>query len=67
VSHVRFFAREYGGTRFLVALAKPTAVGWLAGWNTKGLPNGMYAIQAVAFSPGGLHSSSPWVPVQLRN
>ncbi len=67
VTGVKFFARGAGGTRFLIGSAVTSNVGWLAGWDTRREPNGTYWLQAVASSPGGLRSSSPWVPVLLRN
>jgi hypothetical protein len=67
VSGLRFFARVDGGASFLVGSAVSSNVGWLAGWDTKRLPNGSYFVRAVGFSPGGLSSSSRWVPVRLRN
>jgi hypothetical protein len=67
VTAVRFFAREGHGKTFFVASAAQTKVGWLAGWDTTGLPDGTYLIEAVATSSGGLHSNSPSVQIQLHN
>jgi hypothetical protein len=67
VTRVWFFARGGGGASFLIGSANYSVVGWLARWDTERLPNGTYWIRAVASSPGGLRSNSPWVQVQLSN
>lgn len=68
VTRVQFFGSgDSGRTRFLIGKAVASTVGWLAGWDTRSVPNGKYWIQAVALSPGSLRGNSPWVPVQIRN
>jgi hypothetical protein len=67
VNGVQFFVRGSNGVKSLIGSATVSKVGWLAGWDTERLANGSYWIQAVASSPGGLRSASPWVQVHLDN
>jgi hypothetical protein len=41
--------------------------GWIGAWNTHSVPNGEYFLRSVAFAPGGLRGTSPWVAVEVDN
>ena len=50
----------------VIATATPTYYGWLAGWNTQGVPNGTYTLNSEV-SAGGLTGTSPGVTVTVDN
>jgi hypothetical protein len=56
-----------GLTNDVVATAGLTAYGWLAGWNSASVPNGTYALEAVASTKGGLSGTSPPLLVTVDN
>ena len=49
----------------IMASAKHTYVGWLAGWNTASLPNGRYTINSVAYDAEGHRTESKTVVVEV--
>jgi hypothetical protein len=51
----------------VVASAVPTIFGWLAGWNTKTVPNGVYSLQSVAYDAGGNVGRSAGVTITISN
>ena len=68
VGQVQFELNGNGLTNDVVATASPTYIGWLASWNTTGVPNGTYTVQSVATNPGGgLSSTSPGVSITVNN
>ena len=40
---------------------------YLGGWNTKTVPDGVYSLRSIAYSPGGLTGFSPWTVVRVAN
>jgi hypothetical protein len=50
----------------LIATATPTIYGWIAGWDTRGVPNGLYSLNSVATS-GGFTATSPGIAVTVDN
>jgi phosphatidylinositol-3-phosphatase len=57
-----------GGTLHndLIATATPTLYGWLAAWDTTGVPNGTYTLQSIATS-GGLQGTSQGITITVNN
>ena len=51
----------------VVASATPTLYGWLANWNSTGVPNGIYALQSVASFAGGGSATSPGITITVNN
>ena len=41
--------------------------GYLGGWDTNSVPDGVYSIRSVAYSPGGLTGLSRWTVVKVAN
>jgi hypothetical protein len=56
-----------GDGRTVNARATLSFYGWLAVWNTKSVPNGMYTVHSVAYGNNGLVTVSPGVAVEVRN
>jgi large repetitive protein len=67
VSQVQFELTGGTLTNSVVATASPTYYGWLANWNTIGVPNGTYTLQSVATYPGGVSGTSPPITVTVDN
>jgi hypothetical protein len=67
VTQVQFELNGGGLSNDIVATASPSWVGWLAEWDTTGVPNGTYTLQSVATYPGGLSGTSPGVSVTVNN
>jgi hypothetical protein len=51
----------------VVGTATPTFYGWVAEWNTTGVPNGTYTLQSVATETGGTTATSPAITVTVAN
>ena len=51
----------------VVGTAGPTLYGWIAEWNTTGVPNGTYMLQSVATEVGGTMATSPGITVTVAN
>jgi hypothetical protein len=51
----------------VVATGTPTIYGWLALWNTTGVPNGTYTLQSVATEVGGTTATSLGITVTVAN
>jgi hypothetical protein len=51
----------------IIAGAKHTYLGWLAGWNTVSLPDGRYTIKSVAYDAAGHWTQSTTVVVKIDN
>ena len=45
----------------LAGTGVPTLYGYIGGWDTRDVPNGIYALQSVATYPGGVSVTSPAV------
>ena len=58
-----------GGTlnNALIATAKPTYYGWLAGWDTTTVPDGTYNLQSVAYDTNGNSGQSTGIAVTVAN
>ena len=58
-----------GGTlnQTIITTATPTLVGWLAGFNSAGVPNGTYTLQSAASYAGGVSGISPGIPITIAN
>ena len=54
-------------TNAVIATAAPTIYGWLASWNTTTVPNGTYALQAVASYAGGVSGASAPISISVTN
>jgi hypothetical protein len=68
VTQVQFELSGGSLSNDVVATASLTAYGWLASWDTTGVPNGTYTLQSVATYPGGgLSSASAGVSVTVKN
>ena len=50
----------------IVTTATPTQYGWIAGWDTRGVPNGTYTLQSVA-TAGGLNGTSSGITITVDN
>jgi hypothetical protein len=51
----------------VIATATATVFGWLANWNTIGVPNGTYTLQSVAAYAGGVSGTSPGITITVAN
>jgi hypothetical protein len=51
----------------VVGTASPTIYGWIAEWNTTGVPNGSYTLQSVATEMGGTTAMSTGVTIMVNN
>jgi hypothetical protein len=68
VTQVQFELNGNGLSNDVVATASPTWLGWLASWDSTGVPNGTYTLQSVATYPGGgLSATSAGVSVTVNN
>jgi hypothetical protein len=68
VTQVQYELSGGGLSNDVIATASPTWVGWLASWDTTGVPNGTYTLQSVATYPGGgLSGTSPGVSITVNN
>jgi hypothetical protein len=67
VSEVQFELSGGSLTDSVIATATPTIYGWLASWNSNGVPDGTYTLQSVASYPGGVAGTSAGVTVTVSN
>ena len=67
VSQVKYELTGGSLTDSVIATATPTYYGWLAGWNSQGVPDGTYTLQSVASYPGGVSGVSPGVTITVAN
>ena len=67
VTHVKYVLSGNGLSNYPIADATPTIVGWLAGFDTTTVPNGIYTLQSVASYTGGVSGTSPAVTVTVSN
>jgi hypothetical protein len=51
----------------LIGTATKTSVGWLTGWNTKTVGNGIYQLQSVCYDAAGQSNRSKPVSIVVRN
>ena len=51
----------------VIATATPTLFGWLAKWNTTGVPNGTYSLQSVATDATNNTDASEPITVTVNN
>ena len=51
----------------IISQGTATPFGWLGGWNTRTVPDGVYSIRSVADSPGGLTGTSRSTVVRVAN
>jgi hypothetical protein len=62
------FEISYGGHPYtLIGRATRTPFGWLGGWSTSTVMNGMYALKSVAIDADGLTSFSQNIVVTVKN
>ena len=54
LSAVQYELSGQGLTNAVIATGTPTLYGWLAAWNTTGVPNGTYTLHSVATYQGGV-------------
>ena len=50
-----------------IGTATHTVDGWIAGWNTASVPNGIYTLESVAFASNGLSAHSTGIVVTVKN
>lgn len=50
-----------------IATGTPTLYGWLAKWDTTGVPDGTYTLQSVASYAGGVSGTSPAITLTVAN
>jgi hypothetical protein len=67
VTSVKFLVTGQGLTNAVVGTGTPTLYGWLANWNTKGVPNGSYALTSVATGSNGTSATSTPVTISVNN
>ena len=67
VTHVKYLLSGNGLSNYPIAAATTTIVGWLAGFDTTTVPNGIYTLQSVASYTGGVSGTSPAVTVTVSN
>ncbi len=71
VTRVEFVLRGESGATTGISRGSMTAYGWLGAWDTRKVPDGIYALRSVAYAPGGLVGDlvgeSPWVRVKVAN
>jgi hypothetical protein len=51
----------------VVASGSPTLYGWLANWDTRSVPNGVYTLQSVASYGGEVSGTSPGITITVSN
>jgi hypothetical protein len=51
----------------IISQGTATPFGWLGGWNTRTVPDGVYSIRSIADAPGGLMGTSRWTVVRVAN
>ena len=54
-------------TNQVIATATPTVYGWIAIWDSTGVPNGTYQLQSVASYSGGGSGTSPPFTITVAN
>jgi uncharacterized protein YjbI with pentapeptide repeats len=67
VTNVVFELSGNGLSDQVVATATPTLFGWLAKWNTTGVPNGTYALQSVATDVANNTDTSTPITIAVNN
>jgi uncharacterized protein YjbI with pentapeptide repeats len=67
VTNVVFELSGNGLSDQVVATATPTLFGWLAKWNTTGVPNGTYALQSVATDVANNTDTSEPITIAVNN
>jgi hypothetical protein len=67
ITKVQFELRVGQAGSKVISQAARAPFGWLGAWNTHSVPNGEYFVRSVAFAPGGLQGTSPWVAVEVDN
>ena len=67
VSQVKYELTGGSLTDSVIATATPTYYGWLAEWNSQGVPDGTYTLQSLASYAGGVSGVSPGITVTVAN
>lgn len=67
VTKVEFYLTGLSQHDSLIGTGRSTIVGWIAPWNTTGVPNGKYTLQSVAYDAVGRSSHSNGVTVIVKN
>ncbi len=73
LSAVQYELSGQGLTNAVIATGTPTLYGWLAAWNTTGVPNGTYTLHSVATyqggvaAQGGVTATSPGISITVNN
>jgi Putative Ig domain/Bacterial Ig domain len=67
ISSVKFEISGGSISNRVVATASSTVYGWLASWNTTGVPNGTYTLQSVATDNHSLSGTSAPVTITVDN
>ena len=67
VTKVEFLLTGESHHSTVLAEGSPTRSGWLATWNTAGVPNGTYSLQSVAYDSSGTSRISSNVPITIKN
>lgn len=67
INSVRFDLSSNGTGARTVGVGLKTAFGWLAGWNTKTVLNGRYALRSIAYAPGDQSAASAPTEVEVDN
>jgi hypothetical protein len=66
-TQVQFVLNGETQSNAVIGMATPTIVGWLAGWNSTTVPNGVYTLQSVASYANGTSGTSTSIPIAVNN
>jgi hypothetical protein len=67
ISKLQFQLRADGRPPVVISRGSHFPFGFLGGWDSQTVSNGVYSMRSVASSPGGLTKTSPWVVVTVAN
>jgi hypothetical protein len=67
VTQVKYEITGGALSKSVIATGTPTIYGWLAQWNSLGVPDGTYELQSVATYAGGVSGTSPGVTITVAN
>ncbi len=67
VTKIEFVLTDRSHHSTIVARATLSVIGWVAEWNTAGVPNGTYSLRSVAYDNAGETSQSGAIAVTVKN
>jgi len=67
INKVQFELNTNNRNPTVISQGSATPFGYLGGWDTRSVPDGVYSIRSIAFSPGGLTGLSRWTVVKVAN